>query len=62
MKFDPKKPHGLVYGVSGAAYEQGGQLFTPTGEAFVEDKQDELPLGTAQHQRQSANKQQGKAQ
>jgi hypothetical protein len=61
MKFDPKKPHGLVYGVSGAAYEQGGQLYTPTGEPFVEDKQDELPLG-AQAQRQAAPKQPGKIQ
>ncbi|CAB3731084.1 hypothetical protein [Paraburkholderia rhynchosiae] len=61
MKFDPKKPHGLVYGVTGAAYEQNGQLYTPTGEPFVEEKQEELPLGT-QAQRQSTNKQTAKGQ
>lgn len=61
MKFDPKKPHGLVYGVSGAAYEQNGQLYTPLGEPFVEDTQEELPLG-AQTQRAPAGKQPGKSQ
>jgi hypothetical protein len=61
MKFDSKKPHGLVYGVSGAAYEQDGQLYTPTGEPFVEDKQDDLPLG-AQTQRAAGGKQPGKSQ
>lgn len=62
MKFDPKKPHGLVYGKEGAAYEQNGQLFTPAGEPFVEDSQDELPLGAAAARTQSAAKQAGKAQ
>lgn len=44
MKFDPKKPHGIVIGVPGAAYEQEGRLYTPAGEPHVEPRQDELEL------------------
>jgi hypothetical protein len=40
MKFDASKPHGLVYGVPGAAYEQNGQLYSPIGEPFVEPEQE----------------------
>lgn len=40
MKFDISKPHGLVYGVSGAAYEQHGQLYSITGEPVDESKEE----------------------
>lgn len=54
MKFDPKKPHGIVIGVPGAAYEQDGKLYTPTGEPHVERQQEELPLnGQGRQQRQN---------
>lgn len=38
MKFDPKKPHGLVYGVSGVAYEQDGRYYSPAGELMTMPK------------------------
>lgn len=43
MKFDPKKPHGIVIGMDGCAFEQDGKLYTPEGEPFVEGQQ-ALPL------------------
>lgn len=32
MMFDKRKPHGIVYGMPGAAYEQNGILFNAKGE------------------------------
>ena len=52
MKFDPKKPHGIVIGIPGAAYEQDGRLYTPTGEPHVEPKQEELALTAQPRQNQ----------
>lgn len=62
MKFDPSKPHGLVYGISGAAFEQNGHLFTPTGELFEEDRQTDLALEPRAARGQQGNGQQGRRQ
>lgn len=48
MKFDPKKPHGTIYGHPWARYEQGGQLFdwngnSPIGEVEPAVVVEELP-------------------
>jgi hypothetical protein len=32
MRFDPTRPHGLVYGQPGVAFEQGGVFFRPDGK------------------------------
>lgn len=45
MKFDPTKPYGQVYGHHAASYEQGGILFSGSGEPIpiedLEEPQDE---------------------
>lgn len=35
MKFDPKKPHGAIWGHPTAAYEQDGVLFAGDGSVVV---------------------------
>lgn len=57
MKFDASKPHGLVYGVPGAAYEQNGQLYSPIGEPFAEAVQDDLAAESRAQRGQSSNQQ-----
>jgi hypothetical protein len=44
MKFDPKKPHGIVIGMDGCAYEQDGKLYALDGSPFVEPIEEELDL------------------
>lgn len=41
MSFDPKKPHGLVYGVTGVAYEQNGKYYSPAGEQMTLPKDEQ---------------------
>lgn len=36
MRFDPSRPHGVVSGMPGVAYEQDRKFFTPAGELYVE--------------------------
>lgn len=55
MKFDPSKPHGVVIGMDGCAFEQNGQLYTPDGEPFVESVQEELALGGQTKPKQQGN-------
>ena len=49
MKFDPSKPHGLVYGDHGATYEQNGNLFDAGGRLIdaPEEPEPEVEPGEA---------------
>ncbi|WP_109477706.1 hypothetical protein [Paraburkholderia sp. C35] len=53
MTFNPKKPHGIVYGVTGVAYEQDGKYYSPAGEVMT------LPKDENQKSTQAQTKPQG---
>jgi hypothetical protein len=43
QKFDPKKPHGLIYGSADAQYEQDGVLYAGDGQVVSEPGQEIKP-------------------